>query len=406
MRSFRLPSCVAALAVVSMACTPRASRAPSTVAGLAVVPPSGVYLEGLGGENAGTLIDGIVASYLEKAGLKTVLHSSDPSDLEVQLAVSPLKLKIDNEGEPTEEVLPVQVTWTIIRQGKEVGTVKGSCLTNGANVGGAPREIAQCAVKTLVQDDRMAELGQDVRQSAGNSGVATSNSEASPAASASSTVPPAVPAGSAKAGADSETQPTDTESPFTWDDHRFEGAFRVGRMNSGEMSPVNWYHTNAQAATTYSIDASWIVHPSYAIGAYFQATPFSFDRKSDGEVIGNGTGAWKSGGFAGKARFRVSDKVLLRVGMTLGLNTTAFSGKTDFGTPISASGSGWNVGAVGDAVFRASRNLGASVQLGFLSQGWGSATVAGPPTESTGSAARDFTFQPIVFIPVGPEFFF
>jgi len=64
------------------------------------------------------------------------------------------------------------------------------------------------------------------------------------------------------------------------------------------------------------------------------------------------------------------------------------------------------MGLVFDTVWRASSKIGMSAQLGFLSQVYGSATVKGPPSGSTGGdGARDMAFKPILFVVVGPELF-
>jgi hypothetical protein len=83
----------------------------------------------------------------------------------------------------------------------------------------------------------------------------------------------------------------------------------------------------------------------------------------------------------------------------------AYSGTVD-GASFEAAGGGFSAGLVADAVYRASKKLGASAQLGFLSQFGGSATVSGPPLRETGgNPDRSFGFPPIFFLTVGPELF-
>jgi len=191
-------------------------------------------------------------------------------------------------------------------------------------------------------------------------------------------------------------------------DHVFEGAFRIGAMLPGEMSPVNWFHSQVSTAPAFVLDTAWVAHPYFEVGAYGVIAPLSVERTSGSEVIGRGNGALVSGGVAAKGRYAFSEHVLARGGLTLARNYVGYSGKMETsrgGDDFSLSGGGWSVGAVADFVWRASSKLGASAQLGFLSQVGGSADVKGPPTSATGGGHRDFGFSPIVYLTVGPELF-
>jgi hypothetical protein len=186
-----------------------------------------------------------------------------------------------------------------------------------------------------------------------------------------------------------------------------EAAARVGAMFAGEMSPVNWFRTETKLSPLFSLDAGWVLHPNFSLGPYLQLTPFSFERKSGSNVIGTGTGTFVSLGAVAKGRLTVSEKVGLRGGLTLGRNFVSYEGESDSGAKFKASGGGFNVGLVADAVWRASAKVGASAQFGFVSQLGGSADVEGYPTNITAEGdTRDFDFAPIFFLTVGPELFF
>jgi hypothetical protein len=188
--------------------------------------------------------------------------------------------------------------------------------------------------------------------------------------------------------------------------HVVEAAARVGIMLPGELSPANWFHTETQAAPTFGLDPSVVVHRHFAVGGYLQLTPFAFERTSGSNVIGEGSGAFVSGGVSAKARLPVGEQWLLRAGLTLGRNYVTYEGKSrSSGSPFELTGGGWNAGLVADGAWRASERFGASVQLGFFSQVSGAAEVKGPPTAATGSSDRDFRFAPVVFLTVGPELY-
>ncbi|HMJ14720.1 MAG TPA: hypothetical protein VK524_25085 [Polyangiaceae bacterium] len=177
-------------------------------------------------------------------------------------------------------------------------------------------------------------------------------------------------------------------------------------MLPGEMSPNNWFHTEANAAPSVGVDGGWVPHPSFWLGAYLQLTPFTFDRTSGDEVIGDGSGTFTSVGLSAKARFGVSENVMLGGGLTLGRNFVSYEGEDDAGNGFELSGGGLNMGATVEAVLRTSAKLGLSTQLSFLSQVSGSADVKGYPTSITGSGEdRDFSFTPIFFFSAGPTLF-
>lgn len=202
-----------------------------------------------------------------------------------------------------------------------------------------------------------------------------------------------------------EAGKTDVEKPA--DDHRFELGARIGVMLPGEISPVNWFRTEASLAPTFSLDPSFVVHPNFAIGVYVQATPFSFDRMSGSKTIGSGSGFWLSAGASAKGRIAIRDVAILRGGLTFGRNFVSYSGETsEGGSEFELSGGGFSAGPVIDGVYRVSPKVGVSAQLGFLSQFSGSATVKGYPTNLTAEGEeRDFRFKPIFFFTVGPELF-
>jgi len=186
-----------------------------------------------------------------------------------------------------------------------------------------------------------------------------------------------------------------------------EAAARVGVMMPGEMSPVNWFHTETGTSPSIWLDAGWVLLPGLSLGPYLQYSPFSFKRMSGSNEIGSGDGTFVSVGAAAKGRLTLSEKVGLRGGATVGRNFVSYEGESNTGGTFKASGGGWNVGLLADLVWRASPRLGASVQLAFLSQLGGSASVEGYPTNITAEGdSRDFNFAPIFFVTVGPELFF
>lgn len=188
--------------------------------------------------------------------------------------------------------------------------------------------------------------------------------------------------------------------------HSVEAAARVGVKFAGEMSPVNWFHTETQTAPAIGVDVGWVAHPHFTLGGYLLASPFSFERKSGSDVIGEGDGVFVSVGLAAKGRLELSEKAILRGGLNLGRNFVSYDGETNTGAPFELSGGGLNLGAVADGVLRLAPSFGLSAQLGFVSQISGSADVEGFPTNATAEGStRDFGFKPIVFFTVGPELF-
>jgi hypothetical protein len=158
---------------------------------------------------------------------------------------------------------------------------------------------------------------------------------------------------------------------------------------------------------TVGFDGGFVAHKHFWIGAYLQFTPFSFERLSGEKVLGEGSGFLGSGGLSAKARVPIGDAFVLRGGLTLGRNVVSYDGKSkSSGDKFELSGGGFNVGAVIDGAWRASQKVGASMQLGFVSQVSGSAEVKGYPTKATAEGTnRDFGFSPIFFLTVGPELF-
>jgi hypothetical protein len=180
-------------------------------------------------------------------------------------------------------------------------------------------------------------------------------------------------------------------------DHRFEGAARVGLMLPGKLTPSNFKPAETSVSPTLILDASWIVHPFFAIGPYLQYTALSTEREL-GDTMYEGSATWVSAGAIARARFQVSEKALLRVGLSAGPNFISMTGETS-SSDYEASGSGLNLGLVADGVLRFSQRFGMSGQLGFLSQVSGSFEVEGDDDE------HDFAFKPIFFLAVGPELF-
>lgn len=188
-------------------------------------------------------------------------------------------------------------------------------------------------------------------------------------------------------------------------DHRLELGARLGLLFPGSFAPKNWLWVETNASPMFSLDPQWVVHKYVTLGAYLNLAVFSGVRGPTNTYKSDTDGVIVSGGFAAKARFEIGDKVILRPGINLGRNAVSYSGKTG-GSDFEASGGGFNVGFVGDGVFRLSKVVGISSQFGFLTQLGGSADVKGPPTAETGGKKeRDFDFAPIFFLTVGPEIF-
>lgn len=189
-------------------------------------------------------------------------------------------------------------------------------------------------------------------------------------------------------------------------EHKIEAAVRFGGMLPGELSPNNWYHTEANAAPSFWLDAGYVAHPNFSFGPYLQFTPFSFERTSGSAVIGEGNGGFTSVGVAAKARLVASERLTLRGGLTLGYNVVSYEGSNENDSTFDLSGTGLSAGLMADASLRVGPTIGISAQFAFLSQVSGSADVTGPPTNITGGETRDFTFTPIFFLTVGPEMYF
>lgn len=178
-------------------------------------------------------------------------------------------------------------------------------------------------------------------------------------------------------------------------DHRFEGWFGLGLMMPGELTPSNSVPLKTSVAPTFALNASWVAHPFFSLGVYLQLTPQAFERRFNTATY-EGQAFWTAAGAVGKVRFQVSKLALLRVGLSAGPNFISLKG--DDSSSIRASGSGLNIGLVADAALRLSRKVGATAQLGFLSQVNGSLAVEGADD-------RDFSFKPIFFLMVGPELY-
>ena len=174
-------------------------------------------------------------------------------------------------------------------------------------------------------------------------------------------------------------------------------------MFPGEISPSNWFHTQAAAAPSLGLDAGWVLSRYFWLGGYLQFTSFTFERMSGDEVIGEGDGVFTSVGMSAKARLPVSDAVAVGGGLTLGRNIISYDGESTSGGTFELSGGGLNVGATAETLLHFSPKLGVTAQLSFLSQVSGSADLEGYPTRSTGEAeGRDFSFKPIFFFTIGP----
>jgi hypothetical protein len=199
------------------------------------------------------------------------------------------------------------------------------------------------------------------------------------------------------------TESTDDASATGPLDHGFEASLRGGLMFPGELSPSNWFHTQASMAPSVALDAGWVLSRYLWLGGYWQFTSFSFERKSGDEVIGEGDGTWTSVGLSAKGRLPVSDAVAVGGGLTLGRNIVSYEGESTSGGTFELSGGGWNVGATAETLLRLSTKLGVTAQLSFLSQVSGSADLEGYPTGITGEAeGRKFSFKPIFFFTIGP----
>jgi hypothetical protein len=191
---------------------------------------------------------------------------------------------------------------------------------------------------------------------------------------------------------------------------RAELNVRVGLKLPGEISPVNWFRTETKTAPLVGADIGWGLASHFSLGAYSLFSPFSFDRMSGSEKIGEGSGIFVSGGAVVKARLALSDALMLRGGATFGLNGVSYHGQsTEFPEEtFELFGFGLQVGATAEASYRFSRNLGVVVNLGFFSQPFvslGRATVKGYPTNATAEGEhRDFAFAPILMTTVGVEY--
>ncbi len=189
-------------------------------------------------------------------------------------------------------------------------------------------------------------------------------------------------------------------------DHRFEASLRGGLMFPGELSPSNWFHTQAKPAPSVGLDAGWVLSRYLWLGGYLQFTSFTFERESGDEVIGEGDGTFASLGLSAKGRLPVSGTVAVGGGLTLGRNIVSYEGESTSGGTFELSGGGWNVGATAETLLRLSTKLGASAQLSFLSQVSGNADLEGYPTSITGEAeGRKFSFKPVFFFTIGPTLF-
>lgn len=188
-------------------------------------------------------------------------------------------------------------------------------------------------------------------------------------------------------------------------DPRAEVNARIGLKMAGEISPVNWFRTETSAAPLLGVDAAWVPIRYFSVGPYVSFSPYSFDRMSGSRKLGEGSGIFFSGGVAAKARLPVSDSFTLRGGLTLGLNIVSYDGKsTESSGTFELSGTGLQVGAVVDGVYRFSPKVGIVGQLGFFAQPTGSASVRGYPTDMTAEGeSRKFGFKPIFMASVGPE---
>ena len=177
-------------------------------------------------------------------------------------------------------------------------------------------------------------------------------------------------------------------------------------MFPGELSPSNWFHTQAATAPSVGLDAGWVLSRYFWLGGYLQFTSFSFERKSGDEVIGEGDGVFTSLGLSAKGRLPVSETVAVGGGLTLGRNIVSYEGESTSGGTFELSGGGLNVGATAETLLRLSTKLGATAQLSFLSQVSGSADLEGYPTSITGEAeGRKFSFKPVFFFTIGPTLF-
>lgn len=197
-----------------------------------------------------------------------------------------------------------------------------------------------------------------------------------------------------------ETSPARTEP-------RVEAAARVGVMFPGEISPVNWFRTEAKMAPSVWLDGGFVLHPNFSVGPILQLTPFAFDRMSGDNVIGDGSGTLFSVGAAAKARLRATDAITVRGGLLVTRNFVSYDGQSTGGGSFELSGGGFGVGAAADLAYQLSQKLGLSAQLAFFGQPSGSANVKGYPTNATAEGEeRDFGFKPLFFFTAGPELYF
>jgi len=216
--------------------------------------------------------------------------------------------------------------------------------------------------------------------------------------------PAAPPPAPAYVSAQPAAQPATAPQP------RAEFNVRLGLKLAGEISPVNWFRTETKSAPLLAADVGWFVSSHVSLGAYSLFSPFSFDRMSGSQKIGEGSGFIVSGGAAAKAHLALSDALTLRGGATFGVNAVSYDGHNTAvqSETFELAGFGLQIGAFAEASYRVSQNLGVVGTLGFFSQPFtslGRATVKGYPTNATAEGEnRPFAFAPILMTTVGVEY--
>ncbi len=195
--------------------------------------------------------------------------------------------------------------------------------------------------------------------------------------------------------------PGATEMVLPRMDHRWELGVRLGYQFAGEVSPMHMPGGKTGGAPLAFIDVSRLVHPFFTVGVFSQFSNSSYHQYAGDISLGDGRLTLWSVGAVLKARIPVSDAFTIRVGGLVGTNLLWASGKDNAGVEYSGHGAGFDLGATLEGALRLSQRFGASAQFGFSSQILaGSVHVDGDPD------SHDLAYAPLMFLAVGPEFYF
>jgi len=201
--------------------------------------------------------------------------------------------------------------------------------------------------------------------------------------------------------ADAEAEVAEPPPSRTWS---VPIGVRLGLVVPGEISPYGLLLTKTGPAPIFLLDGG-IEWKWFSVKAALQLAPLSGPPTLYDENRGSSSYTVFSLGVSPSFRWQALEWLVLRFGMTLGLNAI-FGGATFTGTDVCRGSATCDVGSTGfglnfapnvEAAFHLSGHWYLNGQVSFFSQLLGFAS-------TTDGRSRSYGFAPFVFFAVGPEY--